>query len=83
MAPGLEHSQKMSRCGLGGALEKKGQEGEWRFRLFSGLFRHLPDARDHLAALCFLGSLSSVCSHLLEHCLNITRWLLQLQTSRV
>lgn len=48
MAPGLEHSQKMSRCGLGGALEKKGQEGEWRFRLFSGLFRHLPDARDHL-----------------------------------
>lgn len=29
MAPGLEHSQKMSRCGLGGALEKMGKEGEW------------------------------------------------------
>lgn len=32
MAPGLEHSQKMSRCGLGGALEKKGKEDEWGLR---------------------------------------------------
>lgn len=32
MVPGLERSQKMSRCGLGGALEKKGKEDEWGLR---------------------------------------------------
>lgn len=38
MAPGLEHSQKMSRCGLGGALEKKGKEDEWGLRPVLGDF---------------------------------------------